>query len=83
MEKLQKDLDRVGEWATENHCHRVTTQLQLNKYYYYYYYYHQIRTLRIVSFTSSFSDKYYTRKYRSCALTQRIRVVVQTLQFPL
>jgi hypothetical protein len=22
-----------------NHCHRVTAQLQLNKYYYYYYYY--------------------------------------------
>jgi hypothetical protein len=23
-----------------NHCHRVTAQLQLNKYYYYYYYYY-------------------------------------------
>jgi hypothetical protein len=26
-----------------NHCHRVTAQLQLNKYYYYYYYYIEAR----------------------------------------
>ena len=39
----------------QNHCHRVKTQLQLNKYYYYYYYYYYmliIRTLNCIDAAS-------------------------------
>jgi hypothetical protein len=40
-------------YVLNDHCHRVTTQLQLIKYYYYYYYYSVIYIIYVIEILHS------------------------------